>query len=491
MTKKPEDQQTLGQKVVAGGGWLLALKVFHRGMGFIRTIILARLLSPEDFGLFGIALLFFNFLENFSVTGINTALVQKREDISGYLDSAWTFNLIRSGILFSIIFFGAPVIAGFFNSPDATGIIRAMAFLQLLLGLENIGAMQFQKELDFNKVACLKASETLSTVMVSIVLAFWVRNAWALVFGSLAGYFTRLFMSYLLHPYRPRLTFDYTKIRELMGFGKWIFGSSILVYLITQGDDIFVGKMMGAAALGLYQMAYLLSNVPATEISNLVAQITFPAYSKISHDLPKLKESYFRVLQLVAFIAFPVSGMIFMVSRDFTQLFLGNQWIPMVAALQVLTVWGAVRSVATTATQVFLAVGNPGISTKMRLVELFLIACLIYPLTLRWGIAGTALAVVLGTIFPAAWTCWIAVRSVNGEKTAFGRLLLLPAINTGFMIAVVYLVLDGRPGMILFASKIILGLGLYATVTYVFKRIFNYDVLYVYRLIKESRNAGK
>jgi O-antigen/teichoic acid export membrane protein len=119
---------------------------------------------------------------------------------------------------------------------------------------------------------------------VSITLAFTLRNVWALVWGGLAASFVRLFMSYLIHPYRPRLSLARKELQELFGFGKWLLGSGVLVFLVTQGDDLFVGKVLGPAALGLYQMAYLISNLPATEISRTMAQVAFPAYSKLQHS---------------------------------------------------------------------------------------------------------------------------------------------------------------------------------------------------------------
>jgi O-antigen/teichoic acid export membrane protein len=147
-------------------------------------------------------------------------------------------------------------------------------------------------------------------------------------------------MSYLIHPYRPRLSLARKELQELFGFGKWLLGSGVLVFLVTQGDDLFVGKVLGPAALGLYQMAYLISNLPATEISRTMAQVAFPAYSKLQDDLPKLKDSYLKALHLTAFFSIPLAMGIFVLAPDFTKVFMGEKWMPMVPAIKVLAFAG-------------------------------------------------------------------------------------------------------------------------------------------------------
>jgi lipopolysaccharide exporter len=290
--------EPLSTRVVKGGLWVFALRVINRGLGFARTIILARLLAPEDFGLLGIAMLAIATLETFSQTGFQPALVQKKENVESYLNTAWTVSAIRGGILFVLLFLSSPLIARFFNSPQATLIIRVIAVTVLLSGLKNIGIIFFEKELEFNKQFFYQLSGTLANFGVAIVLAFVLKNVWALVWGGLAFSFVQLFMSYIVHPYRPKVRFEKTKFVELFRFGKWLLAQSIAIFLITQGDDIFVGKMLGVTALGFYQMAYLIANLPATQITHVISGVTFPAYSKMQDDLVRMKKACLRVLGL-------------------------------------------------------------------------------------------------------------------------------------------------------------------------------------------------
>lgn len=429
--------ESLSKRVVRGGIWVFALRIVNRGLGFIRIIILARLLAPHDFGLFGIAMLAIATLETFSQTGFQAALVQKKKNVEPYLDTAWTISAIRGIILFLILFSSAPLIANFFDSAQATLIIKVIAVSTLLSGFRNIGIIFFQKELQFNKQFIYEVSGTLVDITVAISLAFILRNVWALVWGGLAANFVRVFMSYIIHPYRPRIKFEKEKFQELFGFGKWVLGSSILVFLITQGDDIFVGKMLGVAALGFYQMAYLISNLSATEITHVISQVTFPAYSKLQDDLPKLREAYLKILQLTTFISIPLAGGIFIFAPEFTKMFLGDKWMPMVPAIEVLVLAGLLRSISATTGPVFQAVGKPEIVTKWQPVRLFVLLAVIYPFTVQWGILGTSLAVVSCNLISTVGFSFKVVRIIQCDAGSFLKRIILPSINTLAVISII------------------------------------------------------
>ena len=435
-----QQKEPLSKRVVRGGIWVFALRITNRGLGFIRTIILARLLAPSDFGLLGIAMLAIATLETFSQTGFQAALIQKKENVESYLDTAWTVSAIRGIVLFLILFFSAPVIAKFFNSPQATLIIKVIAVSTLLSGFRNIGILFFQKELEFNKHFIYEFSATIVDLTVAISLAFILRNVWALVWGGLAANFVRLFMSYIIQPYRPQIRFEKEKFQDLFGFGKWVIGSGILVFLITQGDDIFVGKMLGITALGLYQMAYLISNLPATEIALIISKVTFPAYSKLQEDLPKLREAYLKVLQLTAFISIPLAGGIFILATDFTQIFLGEKWMPMVPAMKVLAVCGMIRSLGATAGPVFHAVGKPNILTKLTLIKLLTLSILIYPLTQKYGLLGTSLSVLGASVISNPVADYNVIKLINCRSWDFLRSILFPLFSVVIMCAVLSIV---------------------------------------------------
>jgi O-antigen/teichoic acid export membrane protein len=432
-------------------------------------------LSPEDFGLFGIAMLSISVLETFSNTGFNAAVIQRQGDTESYLDTAWTVSAIRGVVLFLCLFFASPSIAKFFNSFQADLVIKIIAISTLLYGFRNIGVLFFQKELEFNKQFTYELSGTLVDLSVAIILAIKLQNIWALVYAGLAANFVRLFLSYLIHPYRPRLRFDMEKFQELFGFGKWVLGSGILIFLITQGDDIFVGKVLGVAALGLYQMAYTLSNLPATEITHVISQVTFPAYSKFQDDLPRLRKAYLRVFHFTAFLSIPLSAGIFIMAPDFTRIFLGEKWMLMISAFQVLAFWGIIRSLGATVGPVFQSVGRPEVLTKLQLLVLVLLCITIYPFSMKWGIWGTSLAVILSTFFPNVVATLLVIRVINCKGLDILKRLCWSLMNTGIMALIIvavknYLISSVR--ITEFVLIVILGALIYCGTSYAFRNLF-------------------
>ena len=470
--------ETLSQKVVKGGFWVFFLRIVNRGFSLIKLIILARILAPADFGLIGIALLTMSTLETFSQTGFQAALIQKKEDIKPYLDSAWTVLILRGFILFIILYFIAPYAAIFFNAPEAKLIIRAIGFLVLFQAFTNIGVTYFKKELEFNKEFIYQLSGTLADFIVAVSAVLILKNVWALVFGLLAGNVVGCLVSYLIHPYRPRLSSDLGKAKELFGFGKWIMGSNILVFLITQGDDIFVGKILGKIALGFYQLAYRISNMPATEITHGISQVTFPAYSKLQDNIPKLREAYLKVLQLTTFLSFPVAGLIFVLAPDFTKIFLGEKWMPMVPAMQLLVFAGLVRSIQSTTGVVFHAIGKPKIDTRWNIVRLLIIATLIYPFITKWEILGASIA-VFSSIFVTNIGCSFEVIKITkcGIKN-FTKIIVFPLINGMVMVSSIFILKTyiNITGILNFILLLSVGILIYLVIIYIFDKHLNYNM---------------
>ena len=483
---------TLSQKVLKGGFWVFFLRVVNRGFSLIRLIVLARVLSPNDFGLMGIALLTMSTLETFSQTGFQQALIQKKENVESYLNSAWTVLILRGFILFVILYFIAPHAAIFFSAPEAKAIIRVIGFSIFFQALTNIGIIYFQKELEFNKEFIYQFSGTLADFIVSISAVLILRNVWALVLGLLAGNIMRCLVSYLVHPYRPHLSKCLGKAKELFGFGKWIMSSSILIFLIAQGDDIFVGKLLGTTALGFYQMAYRISNMPATEITHVISQVTFPAYSKLQDNIPKLRETYLKVLQLTAFLSFPIAGLIFVLAPDFTEIFLGEKWMPMVPAMQILTLYGAIRSIGATTGPVFQGVGKPNILAKLSFIQLLMMIVFIYPLTNKYGIFGTAVAIIIPNLITQTIAGIKVCNIMKCDACKFIKALVFPLISISILILLLHIFISNQKhiDITIFVILLIFSGVTYLGISYLFKNLFGYDtIVMLVKLLGKKGNS--
>jgi lipopolysaccharide exporter len=481
--------ESLSSRVVVGGFWVLVLRVFSQVLSLGRIVVLARLLSPNDFGLMGITMLVMAVLDTFSQTGFQIALIQKKERIEEYLDTAWTTMALRGFLLYGLLFVAAPFAATFYEAPEAGPIIQVAGLMMIINALASIRVVYFKKELEFQKQFMYMLSGTFVDLVVSVTLALIFRDIWALVYGLLAGGIARLVVSYIIAPYFPKLRIDVPKLRELYSYGRWIFGSSIFIFLLTQGDDALLGKVLGLTALGFYQMAHRISNLPATEISHVISSITLPAYSKLQDNKDGLREAYLRVLKLTALLSIPAAGGIFILAPELTRILLGERWLPMVSAMQVLVIGGATRSIGATMGPVFQAVGKPQILTKFLFVQTVLVAILIYPLTVRLDIMGTALSLMIpGLIVNSIFATHI-VRITGCGWNRFFQAVGYPLLGTLAMVFVIFVLKTfalpsvGLPGFILL---IVLGVLVYLSVAYIMERFFDYRLFSVFRSIRTS-----
>jgi len=475
----------LSERTVVGSFWVLSLRIIDRVFQLARTVILARLLSPDDFGLFGIALLVLSALETFSESGFNNAIIQKKRNSQHYLDTAWTIGIIRGFLIAFIIFGISKPVAIFFGSPLSESILKIIGISIVFQSLSNIAVIYFQKELEFHKLFIYQFSGTIADVLITIVLAIILKNVWALIFGLLAGNLIRCILSYLIIKYRPRLRFEKEKVKELFKFGRWILISTILMFIITHGDDFFVGKVLGITMLGYYQMAYRISSIPSSEISRVVSQVSFPAYSKLQDEIDKLRGAYLKILRIITFISFPLSGLIFVLAPEFTVIFLGNKWVAIITSIQMLVIWGLIRSIGGTIGPIIEGIGKPKILSYFQAIQFTILVALIYPLTIKMGIFGTSIAVVISAFISNFALCFVLISIIRCSKIQFFRELFYPAVVTGIFMGLIYLYKCFFPinNILIFSVIVIFSLIIYFSIFYLIEKIGKYRI---FSLIKET-----
>jgi len=438
--KPDKTNKDLLAKTVRGGAWVFALKISLQIIFTARYLVFVHFIAIADLGLLGIAMLMITILNIFTNTGFNAALIQKSEDIKDYLDTAWTTNIIRSAILFTILYFAAPYMAMLKVPTEKIAltikVIRTVGLVMVIGAFRNIGMVYFSKEMQFNKRFIFDIAATLVNVIVSVSIAVIYRSVFSVILGRLSAALTRCLLSYLMHPYRPSPKFDLPKAREMWRFGKWICTGTIIGFLMTQGDDLFVWGLLGPSALLLYQLAYKFSNIPATEISGIISTVTFPAYSKIQNDIPRLKDAYLKVLRLTAFLSIPTAGLIFILTPDFVHLFFPADYGPMIRPMQILAIFGMIRSIGSTRGPVFQAVGKLRAVTILQIVKLIIFAILLYPLTSNWNISGTALAIVLVSLSGQPVGFYLTMKLTRSRLWEMLSPMVFPLIATQLMLTV-------------------------------------------------------
>ncbi len=394
----PKAEASLTSRVIKGGTWVFVGMIAGRGLTMAKLVILARLLTPEDFGLFGIVMLAMAAIETFTQTGFDKALVQRRDDARGHLDTAWTVQIVRSFVLAGLLFASAPLVATFFDEPRAIPILRVLCIAQLLGGFRNIGMIYWLKDLEFNRRVVYDFAVSFASIAVGITLAYVQRNVWALVWSQIVGAAVGTVLGYVMHPYRPRLRWVPNQARQLFGYGKWLLVDSIVTFVAMNIDRILLGKLLGAVALGFYNMADRIGGLLPTEFMHLTNGVMMPAYAKVQDDRERLGRAFLQVFGAAVSIGAPVATFLVLSAPELVPAVLGRDWSPAIVPLQILAVGAFIRCVVGLTAPLFLGTGHPHIQFMKSLVRAVVTLSLVYPLTMRFGAAGTATATVLGVV---------------------------------------------------------------------------------------------
>ena len=403
------------RKLVTGSFWISVSEGFTAIASLATAIIAARVLAPEDFGLMGIIFLVLAILEAFTRTGFERALIQKQDDPTPYLNVAFTWHLGRGVLLAVAMFLAAPFVAAFYDEPILAPTLAFAGLYVLFIGAKNPGEIFFTRDLNFKVVCAINVARSLLKLFVAIPAIFLLQNVWALAIEFVVGALAALVISYVAHPFRPRLEWDWPRAKELIKFGKWIFGLTILGFFMNKGDDLFLSKYMGAVALGLYYYAFEISNWPATKVTHVLSRVSFPTYSRLQDHPEELRRAFTNVMRATLLITGPLSVAIFVLAPYLVTFVIGPQWQPIVPLIQILVIAGMVRSFQALGGALFQACGNPGLDFKMNLPRAAVLLLTIWPLTAHFGLAGACLSVVLAlAVSLPVW--FYGVRTYSGLR---------------------------------------------------------------------------
>ncbi len=308
--------------------WATATSISAKVATLVSAVILARLLDPADFGLLALGTALITISQSATQTGFESAIIQQQDKPEEFLNAAWTFEVLRSLILFAIIFAAAPLLGSFFDEPRAISVIRAVGSTILLQGFRNIGAVYFREHFDFHKQFVLEVVPLVVYAPLVVVLALYLRNVWALVWANLAASSVACVLTYAMHPYRPRLEFNLAKAAGLFRFGKWILSNAILGMVRDQGTTLFVGKAVGITALGFLNRADAFSNSIFLLLNDIAWKVGYPAYSHMQASPREFKAAYLKTLHLLTLIGFPMAAGVLVLSDDFVRLILTDKWAP-------------------------------------------------------------------------------------------------------------------------------------------------------------------
>jgi lipopolysaccharide exporter len=374
---------------------MILFKFMERGLGLISTMILARVLVPADFGVIAMAMSIVFALELLNSFSFDTVLIQKQNADDVHYNTAWSFKVIFGLLGCTGLSILASPAAGFYDEPALESIIYFLAFGTLIEGLGNIGIVEFRKQLRFDKEFQFLLTKKLVGFCVTLSLAFYLGNYWALVIGILTLRVTGCVMSYVVHPYRP--TFSFAAWRELFSFSIWLFINNLLYFVRVRSADFIVGKISGAKGLGVFSVSYEIGELPTMEIISPINRAVFPGYSKISDNLELLRDAYLNVVSMVALVALPAGAGVAAIAELLIPVFLGSKWLDTIPLIKILAFHGAITAMQVNIASVYLALSRPRILTWLSCANAVTLLPVLFFLSFEYGPKGAAWAYLISS----------------------------------------------------------------------------------------------
>jgi len=357
-----DDGSGLGRRIALGGLVLVLLRLSLKLIGLISIAILFRILTPEDFGIVALAMLVVGFVEVFSEFGFEQSLLRDANAKPSDYDLVWTLNALRGAGVATALALSAPLAAAFLKEPRLEPVILCLALAPLIDGLQNVGVVDFAKQLKFHREYRLKVSQKLLSFVVTIIAALVLRNYWALVVGTLAGRGIGLMLSYTMHPFRPspRLA----GWRGVMSFSSWILLNNVLLFAGNQTDKIVIQRAFDAQTVGIVRIA--------EEVSGMVMEFVWPieralyaGYVAVAHQAERFHATLINGIGLVSALGVPLALGLGVMAEPAILLLLGEKGRPAVPFVQVYVLHGALRSCLCGIFPVFLVLKRPEINAQV------------------------------------------------------------------------------------------------------------------------------
>ncbi|PIR59127.1 MAG: hypothetical protein COU69_01920 [Candidatus Pacebacteria bacterium CG10_big_fil_rev_8_21_14_0_10_56_10] len=386
------------KSAVAGFSWQTLLKLVMAGVALVKVSILARLLTPLDFGLFSLTTIALGITEATTQTGVNLTIVQSRQSVRYFLDSAWVIAIIRGFVIGALMIVLGLGMARLFDEPDLVGLVGLASLVPVIKGFINPTIISLQKNLRFFHDSLFRASLPVAELLIVVPLALAWRSAAAMVLAMVGAAVFEVVISFLFFSDRPRFHLRRSAAATILANAKWLSLTALLHYLAENVDNFLIGRLAGTNSLGLYHNAYSLSHKANHEFAKSTVHGTFPIFSKFHTDSRRLLRGLWRSGGALLVIALVASLPLLIAPELIVTLVLGDQWLSIVPLVPWLVAAGLVHSVATLLYSAFLARQMYGTINWHLGVTVAVLVGLLIALTPRWGLAGAVAAVLLSRL---------------------------------------------------------------------------------------------
>jgi PST family polysaccharide transporter len=467
----PPRPPSLGKQVVQGAMWNYGGFLVSKGLLFVATLILARILSPSEFGLVGMALLVITALDILRDFGIGASLIYRQRDGQAAANLAFLLSAVIGVMLFVGNWLLAPFVTVFFktNGPEetatVTGLVQVLGFSLLFAGLGSTQDALLQKAIDYRRRMIPEVGRTLIKGVLQVALALAGFGVWSLVWGQVIGEACATILLWTVSSWRPTRLLDRTLLRPMVNYGTQIMMVGGLGWLVADIDYLIIGRFLGDAALGLYTLAFRIPELIIRNLAQAVSNVAFPVAARFQEDKAAMRHAYLTMQHYMLAILAPLGFGLFAVTPSLIHILFQDKWEPAIPVMELLSIYMVLSGISHWPGVVYKAVGRPDILNRLSFLKLVLLAPTLWWAATTYGIVGVGWGQVAVRVVVILIDMWTVSRFVQISMRANLQAIWPPLAASAIMAAAVRLVflLDPRESSIpLLAVAIITGGAVYA-----------------------------
>lgn len=456
-------------KIVTNFIWRFSERVGAQIVGLLVSFILARLLEPTVYGTIALVNVFLTILQVFVDSGLGTALIQKKEADQLDFSSVFYFNILMSIVIYVALFFAAPLIAGFYENPEMTAIIRVVSVIVLISGVRGIQQAYVSRTGEFKKFFFSTLIATIFSAVIGIYMAYNGFGVWALVAQSISSATIGTIILWVTVKWRPTLQFSFERLKGLLGYGWKILGSSLIISIYGNLRQLLIGKIYTTEDLAYYNKGNEIPNKIAPNIEASVTSVLLPAVSQQQDDLNSVKDTTRKTVKTMSFAMWPMMVGMAACAANLIELLLTEKWLPSVSYLQVFCVEAVIWPISSVYYNSINAIGRSDINLKIQIVVRST-GILILFLAIKQGVFFIALTSLLVSLFEFLIASMINLKLINYKLKEQAKdiipPMLLALVMGATVLAVGYLNLSNLIGLLI---QVIVGMVIYCLGAYIFK----------------------
>lgn len=414
--------------------WTAVQRYSKIAIGFISGIILARLLTPEDYGSIGMLAIFMGLAEVFIDAGFGSALIQKKNPTQTDYSTVFFFNIGMSTVLYTIIFLFAPLIAKFYHMPILCKILRIQGLILFIYAFNIIQRNQIRKNLRFKKLSTITIITSIISLIVTVIMAYTGCGVWSLVAQNLIGAFIPCVFFWITTDWHPTWEYSWKSFRELFGFGFYMFLSHLFDTLAGRISGLLIGRWYNPATMGYYAKASSTERLASESVSGVMVQTTYPLYASVQDDKQRLGNMVKRITSTLAYLTIPMLCLLIVIAKPVFILLYSDRWLPCVPYFRILCFAGMANCLQAVNNQTIAAVGKSKVMFGWNVVKQSVRITLQVVGLIAWSMKGLMIGMVV-----ASWFSYFVNISLVSKHVGYKNYQQLRDLAPTFIVSAIAL----------------------------------------------------